>query len=205
MHPTPTVFVVDDDDAVRNAISRLLKSVDLHSETFGSAQDFLDNYDPGRPGCLVLDVRMPGMSGLDLQEILTTKRIMIPVIIVTGHADVPMAVRAMKMGATDFIEKPFNPQALLDSIKQAVVKDTKLREVQSKQMEIAECIAQLTPRERDVMELMIVGKANKVIASDLGLSQKTVEFHRSNVMKKMGVSNAAELVRLVGIYRGDLL
>lgn len=193
----PTVFVVDDDRAVRGAISRLLKTVGLQTKTFDSAQGFLDSYDRDCPGCLVLDVRMPGMSGLDLQETLSAEKISIPVIIITGHADVPMAVRTMKMGAVNFIEKPFSDQLLLDSIQQAIAKDAESRQVGVERAEVNERIAGLTPREREVMDLVASGKTNKNIAFDLKLSQKTVEFHRANVMKKMGVETVVDLVRLL--------
>lgn len=193
----PTVYVVDDDRAVRGAISRLLKTVGLQTKTFDSAQGFLDSYDRDCPGCLVLDVRMPGMSGLDLQETLSAEKISIPVIIITGHADVPMAVRTMKMGAVNFIEKPFSDQLLLDSIQQAIAKDAESRQVGAERAEVNERITGLTPREREVMDLVASGKTNKNIAFDLKLSQKTVEFHRANVMKKMGVETVVDLVRLL--------
>jgi FixJ family two-component response regulator len=199
----PTVFVVDDDSAVRGAISRLLKSVGLKAETYGSAQGFLDGYDSDCPGCLVLDVRMPGMSGLDLQETLIAKRISIPVIIITGHADVPMAVRALKLGALSFIEKPFSDQLLLDSIQQAITEDAKSRRKRANLAVTTERIASLTPREREVMDMVVAGKTNKVIAIELELSQKTVEFHRSNVMKKMGVETVVELVRSLTQYENN--
>lgn len=193
----PTVFVVDDDRAVRGAISRLLKTVGLQTKTFDSAQGFLDSYDRNCPGCLVLDVRMPGMSGLDLQETLSAEKISIPVIIITGHADVPMAVRTMKKGAVNFVEKPFSDQLLLDSIQQALAQDAESRQIGAKRAEVNERIAGLTPREREVMDLVASGKTNKNIAFDLKLSQKTVEFHRANVMKKMGVETVVDLVRML--------
>jgi FixJ family two-component response regulator len=196
MSSEPTVFVVDDDSAVRGAISRLLKSVGLKPVTYGSAQEFLDDYDRSTRGCLVLDVRMPGMGGLDLQQSLADKKVDIPIVIITGHADVPMAVRALQMGAVNFIEKPFSDQLLLDSIQQAIKKDADRRRDQARRTEIEELIAQLTPREREVMDMVIAGKTNKSIALDLRLSKKTVEFHRGNVMKKMNVDSVVELIRL---------
>jgi len=196
MSNEPTVFVVDDDSAVRGAIARLLKSVGLKAKTFGSAREFLDNYDGEAAGCLVLDVRMPGMSGLDLQEALAEQKVTLPIIISTGHADVPMAVRALKLGAVNFIEKPFSDQLLLDSIRQAIQRDTDTRANRARLGEVSERIALLTPRERQVLEMVVAGKTNKSIAHELDLSKKTVEFHRSNVMKKMEVNTVAELIYL---------
>jgi FixJ family two-component response regulator len=196
MSNEPTVFVVDDDSAVRGAIARLLKSVGLKAETFGSAQEFLDKYDSEVGGCLVLDVRMPGMSGLDLQEALAEKNISLPIVIITGHADVPMAVRALKMGAVNFIEKPFSDQLLLDSIRKAIQQDTDTRQNRARLGEVNERMALLTRRERQVLEMVVAGKTNKRIAIELDLSKKTVEFHRGNVMKKMDVNTVAELIYL---------
>ena len=196
MSAEPTVFVVDDDGAVRGAIARLLKSVGLNAKTFESARDFLDNYNRDDAGCLVLDVRMPGMSGLDLQEALAEQKISLPIVIITGHADVPMAVRALKMGAVNFIEKPFSDQLLLDSIRQAIQQDTDIREAEATRGKANERMALLTPRERQVLEMVVAGKTNKRIALELELSKKTVEFHRSNFMKKMEVSTVAELIYL---------
>jgi two-component system, LuxR family, response regulator FixJ len=192
-----TVFVVDDDPAVRESLHWLIESVGLAVKTYGTANEFLEQYNPNIQGCLVLDVRMPGLSGLDLQERLTSKHIEIPTIVITGHADVPMAIRAIKAGALDFIEKPFNDQVLLERIGQALALDAKIRQNQSELAEIAGRLESLTSREREVMQMVVDGKPNKIIADRLGVSQKTVEVHRASVMKKMQVDSLAELVRLV--------
>jgi len=199
----PTVFIVDDDTAVRDALKFLLRSVGHPVETFSSAQDFLTAYRDDRPGCLVLDIRMPGMSGLELQEKLVEKRSILPIIFITGHGDVPMAVEAMQAGAMDFIQKPFRDQDLLDRINQALEKDANNRAALGELNVIRERLASLTPREREVMDLVVNGKANKVIAGDLDLSQRTVEIHRARVMEKMQASSLAHLVRMV-IEVGEL-
>jgi len=191
-----TVFVVDDDQAMRNSLKWLISSVDMRVECFGSADEFLRAHQPGRAGCLLLDVRMPGMSGLELQEVLAERGITVPVIIITGHGDVPMAVRAMKSGAVDFIEKPFNDELLLESIRRALSQDERQRHLQLERAEVAERLVQLTPREREVMDMVTDGKSNKEIASDLGVSAKTVEAHRARVMEKMQAGSLAELVRM---------
>lgn len=192
-----TVFIVDDDAAMLKSLTLLIKSINLNVETYLSATDFLDNYDPARPGCLVLDIRMPGMSGLELQEALDKRDAIIPTIVITGHADVPVAVQAMKRGAVDFLEKPFSDQVLLDQVGRAVAMDAEIRKERTIREAVKQRIELLTPREREVMNLVISGKLNKVIAQELGLSQKTVEFHRARVMKKMMVDSVAELVMLV--------
>lgn len=197
MESKPTVFVVDDDSAVRHSLRWLLESSGLLVETFESAQAFLQAYHPERLGCLVLDVRMPGLSGLDLQEQLQTQDIAIPIIIITGHGDVPMAVRALKEGAIDFIEKPFSEQLLLDRIHQGIALDAEQRIKHAQQAVIQSRIDRLTPREREVMEFVVDGKANKQIAVLLERSQKTIEIHRANFMRKMEVNSLAELVRIV--------
>lgn len=193
----PTVFIVDDDSAVLKGLRLLVKSLRLHVETYLSAQEFLDSYDPARPGCLVLDVRMPGISGLELQEKLRQRNINIPVIIMTGYGEVAVAVEAMKKDAMEFLEKPISGQVLFDRIQKAIAKDARIRQEQAAQKTITSRLELLTSRERQVMDLVIAGKLNKVIARELGISQKTVEFHRSNIMKKMKVESLAELVRLV--------
>lgn len=198
----PTVFVVDDDEAVRNTIGRLVEFVNLIAETFASAQEFLDSYDPIRPGCLVLDVRMPGMSGIKLQAELIEKNIHLPIIFISGHGDVPMAAEAFKKGAVDFIEKPFRNQILLDRIQEALTKDTQFRQKQTELEAAKTKLAILTPREQDVMDLIRAGKPNKVIAGKLGISQRTVEVHRANIMEKMKVDSVAELVTLVNNTSG---
>ena len=192
-----TVFVVDDDDAMRESLTWLIESVGLNVETYASADDFLKSYYPGRPGCVLLDVRMPGMSGLELQGHLQQQQVNVPVIMITGHGDVPMAVRAMKAGAIDFIEKPFNDEQLLESIRNALSIDDTRRDEQAFKAEIASRLAQLTPRESEVMDMVTAGKSNKEIANTLGVSAKTVEAHRAKVMEKMEAGSLAELVRLV--------
>ena len=192
-----TVFVVDDDDAVRTSLRLLLKSVGLPVETFGSAQEFLDSFDADRAGCLVLDIRMPGMSGLELQQKLNEMHAITPIVFITGHGDVPMAVEAMQHGAVDFIQKPFRDQDLIDRINQALERDKENRAGLKERDAIRRRMEQLTPREREVLDLVTQGKANKVIAGDLNVSQRTVEIHRARVMEKMGASSLAHLVRMV--------
>ncbi len=193
----PLVYVVDDDEAVRDSLTLLLKAVGLASQTFSSAAEFLNHYDPEQHGCLVADIRMPGMSGLDLQDELNRDGAQIPLIFITGHGDVPMAVDAMKSGALDFIEKPFRDQDLLDRMQQALAWDKERRIENLKTLAIRERLATLTPRETEVMECVVQGQANKVIAMDLGVSQRTVEIHRARVMEKMAVRSVAKLVRAV--------
>lgn len=200
----PTVFVVDDDEGVRGGLRRLLESVSLKVETYDSAQAFLDDYNLDRHGCLVLDVRMPGMGGLDLQAQLAEQGIRLPVIILTGHADVPIAVSALKAGAVDLIEKPFNGQVLLDRIQHAIQRDAETRRQSAQQFEIGQRLAQLTSRERQVMEMMVAGKASKVIAIDLEISERTVEFHRANIMKKMQARTLAELIQMSHVSARDI-
>ena len=192
-----TVFVVDDDDAVRTSLRLLLKSVGLPVETFASAQEFLDGAEGDRAGCLVLDIRMPGMSGLELQQRLNETHSIVPIVFITGHGDVPMAVEAMQHGAVDFIQKPFRDQDLIDRINQALEKDRDNRAGLRERDAISRRMQQLTPREREVLGLVTQGKANKVIAGDLDVSQRTVEIHRARVMEKMGASSLAHLVRMV--------
>ncbi|HEU4627710.1 MAG TPA: response regulator transcription factor [Steroidobacteraceae bacterium] len=191
------VFVVDDDEAVRSSTKLLLKSVGLPAVTFASAQEFLDNYDPQQPGCVVLDVRMPLMSGLELQQLLNMRGAIIPVIFITGHGDIPMAVEAMQHGAFDFLQKPFRDQDLLDRVQKALEKDRVNRAQLREKARIRERRDSLTPREREILELMTRGKPNKVMAADLGVSQRTVEIHRARVMEKMGATSLAQLVRMV--------
>lgn len=202
--PEPTVFIIDDDREVREAIELLMDSVGLGSRSFESAQAFLDQFDPDIPGCLVLDVRMRGMSGLDLQERLTEAALHPPVIVVTGHGDVPMAVRAVKAGAVDFIEKPFHDQTLLDAVHRAFAQDAKNRGLASRLADIQERLTRLTPRERDILDQVVAGKRNKVIAADLQISQSTVEAHRAKVMEKMEARSLSELMRMMlAIAPGD--
>ena len=194
---TPTVFIVDDDSGVRSSIRVLMKSVGLAATMFASAKEFLDGYHAIQPGCLVLDIRMPGMSGLELQEELNKRGAVIPVIFVTGHADVPMAVEAMRHGAFDFLQKPLRDQDLVDRVQKALAHDRDTRDALKEHGRIRARIASLTPREKEVLDLLTVGKANKMMAQDLGLSQRTVEIHRAHVMEKMGAKSIAQLVRMV--------
>jgi len=204
MNSEPTVFVVDDDQPMRNSLKWLIESIGMKVKTYDSADEFLNNYYPGRAGCLLLDVRMPGMSGLDLQVHLARQDSRLPVIIITGHGDVAMAVKAMKAGAVDFIEKPFHDEELLGSIRNALDYDEQQRSLQSQRAEIAARLVELTPREHEVMEMVTDGKANKEIATALGVSAKTVEAHRARVMDKMRASSLAELVRMALIAGGDV-
>lgn len=194
---SPTVFIVDDDEAVRSSLRLLIKSVGLVPSALGSAREFLEKYDPAQSGCLVLDVRMPEMSGLELQEQLNRQGAVIPVIFITGHGDVPMAVEAMQAGAFDFLQKPFRDQDLIDRIQRALEKDRANRAVLNERTLIRERLESLTPREREVLEMVSSGKPNKIMAADLGVSQRTVEIHRARVMEKMGASSLAQLVRMV--------
>jgi two-component system response regulator FixJ len=192
-----TVFVVDDDKEVRDALQLLMESVGLQVETFGSAQEYLDQFDGERPGCLVLDIRMPGMSGLELQARLAAESVHPPIVIITGHGDVPMAVRAVQAGAVDFVQKPFNDQSLLDSVHRAIEQDAVQRGEVSRIRDIEERLSRLTPREREVLDLVIAGKRNKVIAADMNISQSTVEAHRAKVMEKMQASTLSDLMRMM--------
>ena len=197
MTEDPTVFIVDDDDEVRSALALLMESVGMPTETFESAQVFIQQFNPQRSGCLVLDVRMKGMSGLDLQERLSKEAIYPPIIVITGHGDVPMAVRAVKAGAIDFIEKPFNDQVLLDSIHRAIEQDAQRRGKAMQLAEIENRLARLTPREREILNQVVSGKRNKTIAFDLDISQSTVEAHRSKVMEKMQARSLSDLMRMM--------
>ena len=193
----PTVFVVDDDPGIRDSVTWLFQSVGLPVETYASAQDFLDTYVASQPGCLILDVRLPGMGGLDLLEALRRRGATLPVIVVTAFGEVHSAVRAMKGGAIDVMEKPTRDQALLDRVQQALDLDRRTRASLATRAEAAARYARLTPREVEVLRLIIAGKANKVIASELTRSPKTVEAHRAAIMRKLGVHSIAELVRIV--------
>ena len=193
----PTVFVVDDDPGIRDSVTWLFQSVGLPVETYGSAQKFLDTYVPSRPGCLILDVRLPGMGGLDLLEALRRRGATLPVIVVTAFGEVHSAVRAMKGGAIDVMEKPTRDQVLLDRVQQALELDRRTRATLASRAEAAARYARLSKRELEVLGLIIAGKANKVIATDLKLSPKTVEAHRAAIMRKLGVHSIAELVRIV--------
>jgi FixJ family two-component response regulator len=190
------VFVIDDDSAVRAAIKRLLMAVGLSVETFSSGREFLESNLPDVPGCVVLDVRMPGHSGLDLQRELGEKNIHLPIIFITGHGDIPMSVQAMKAGAVEFLTKPFRDQDLLDAIAQAIDRDRAARKQRAEFAELRECADSLPPREREVMTLVVAGNLNKQIANELGNSEKTIKVHRGQVMHKMHADSLADLVRM---------
>jgi len=194
---TALVYLVDDDDAVRDALGLLFRSIGLPYEAYPSALAFLQRFDPARHACLVADIRMPGLSGLELQQRLIEQRADVPIIFITGHGDVPMAVNAMKSGAVDFVQKPFRDQDLIDRIHKALEHDRARRALHAEQAVIRERIALLTPREKEVMERVVRGQANKVIAMDLGVSQRTVELHRARVMRKLKMRSLAELVHAV--------
>lgn len=190
-----TVFIVDDDEGIRDGLSMLLSTVGQSCRTFASAAEFLDDYDPADRGCLVLDIRMPRMSGLELQAELNVRGSNLPIIFITGHGDIPMAVEAMRHGAMDFIRKPFREQDLLDRINEALDIELVRRKRAIEQNELVDRIDSLTDRETAVFEAVADGKMNKVIGFDLGISERTVEVHRANVMKKLGVRTLAELIR----------
>ncbi len=192
------VYIVDDDELIRDSLKVLVKSVGLHAEAFSSAQLFLDARLPDKPGCLVLDIRMPGLGGLDLQSELQKKDVSIPIIFITGHGTVPMSVRAMKAGAVDFLQKPFEDQELLDAIQHGIKLHSHLRIEQSEINGIRKRIQSLTSREHEILVLVIAGMLNKQIAYDLKLSENTVKTHRARLMRKMAVESLAELVRASG-------
>ena len=192
----PTVFIVDDDRDVRESLQELLESVGLHSQSFGTAQEFLSSPRSGNPSCLVLDVRLPGISGLDLQHELKRGKVGIPIIFLTAHADVPMSVKAMKSGAVEFLTKPFRQQDLLDAIQRSLTRDRIVREKQRDIAELRQRHNKLSVREREVMNLVISGMLNKQIAAELTASEATVKMHRSQVMKKMQANSLPELVRM---------
>ncbi|MBL8482377.1 MAG: response regulator transcription factor [Rhodocyclaceae bacterium] len=202
MQPEGTVHIVDDEADVREALALLVRSVGLVAASYASAYDFLQRYRPGGASCAVLDVRMPGMSGLDLQEKLKRDGIELPIIFMTGHGDVPMAVRAMRAGALDFIEKPFNDQEMLDRIQAAIARDARDRDEAAEMRRMAARQAELTPREREVMALIVAGRLNKQIADELGLSTRTVELHRAHVMEKMQAESLSHLVRMALALEG---
>jgi two-component system, LuxR family, response regulator FixJ len=202
METGPTVFIVDDDKAMRDGVSLLVKSVGLPAKGFPNAQDFLDTYSASEPGCLVLDIRMPGMSGTELHEELLLRKIDLPVIFLTGHGDVPMGIRAMKAGAVDFIEKPPCDQVLLDAIQGAITED-ETRRLQLKEREsVNRRVSSLTERERQVMEHLVRGRNDKQVAGEMSISVRGVAFHRANILKKMGVESLVELAQEVSKLDG---
>ena len=190
------VFIVDDDTSVRRALGQLIRSIGLESQAFPSAQAFLDHPLPEQPCCLVLDLRLPGPSGLDLQSALLKRPRTIPIIFISGHGDVPITARAMKGGAIDFLSKPFNDQDLLDAVQRALAKDRAARVEAAERAVIEKHVATLTPRERQVMALVVRGLLNKQIAAELGAAEKTIKIHRGRMMQKMGAGSVAELVRM---------
>jgi len=192
----PSVFIIDDEEPIRSALTLLMESVGLKAESFASAQEYLEQFDASKSGCIILDVRMPRISGLDLQARLTAEKIHPPIIIITGHGDVPMAVRAVTAGAVDFIEKPFNNQSMLDSVHRAIELDAVQRGESSRLQDIEAHYNSLTPREKEVLQYVIEGKRNKVIAFDMNISQSTVEAHRSKVMEKMTANTLSDLMRM---------
>lgn len=196
MNDRPTVFLVDDDDAVRNALELLLETAQFHTESFASAETFLSACHPDQPGCLVLDIRMPGISGIRLQEMLAARNITLPIIFLTGHGTVPMSAQAFRRGAVDFLEKPFDEDVLLERIREAIRKDRANRELRARQAEAEARLASLTPRETEVMWLVVAGKTNKEIAAALNLSNRTVETHRGRIMEKTGARSLADLITL---------
>ena len=203
MMPDAIVYVVDDDETVRRSLARLVRSVGLKVDTFASAQAFLEHKGQNRPSCLVLDVRLPGLSGLDLQTAMGQSQRTMPIIFITGRGNVPMTVRAMKGGAQDFLEKPFEDQELLDAIQRALARSRAARAEDAERADIEGRLATLTPRERQVLELVVTGLLNKQIAGELGAAEKTIKVHRGRVMKKMQADSVAELVRMTQKARVD--
>jgi len=201
MPPDATVWIVDDDPSIRNSLRWLVESIGLTVRTCASAEEYLRDY-VDAPGCLVTDLRMPGMSGLELQDALAAAGRSVPTIFLTAHAEVPIAVRTLKKGALDFIEKPFSNQQLLDSIRRAIATDQAAREALARRTVATERLRALSPREQEITDGIVGGKSNKEIAAELGLSIKTVEFHRSHIMKKMGADSLAGLVHLVLFAKG---
>lgn len=194
---TATVFIVDDDPDVRRSVSLLVRSIGLVEESFPTAQEFLEHYDPAKPGCLVLDIRMPGMSGLELQKALHSAETVPPIIFITAHGEIPCASQALRGGAVDFIQKPFSPQTLLERVREAVQKDHERRRKSAMARSIRERIKRLTDREREIMDLLSRGDSTKQIAQRLSISPKTVDNHRAKVLEKMNVDNPTQLAHLL--------
>jgi FixJ family two-component response regulator len=192
----PTVYVVDDDPDVLKAIERLLESTGLSVSTFSSPHQFLESYDRNAPGCLVLDLALPGLSGLELQQLLEQQASQLPIVFLTGHGDIATSVQAMKHGAADFLTKPVDDTALIAAIHEGLARDQALRRARLEQERVAKCLGTLTERERQVLELIVAGRLNKQIAAELGTAEKTIKFHRGNLMRKMDVRVVADLVRL---------
>ncbi len=201
---TPIAFIVDDDEAVRDSLGLLLKAAGIGSRSYESAESFLADFEPREYGCLVLDIRMPGMDGLELQSVLQQRNAALPIVFITAHGDVPMAVEAVRRGAVDFIQKPFDDDALVEKVSDALTASVQQHEEELERSEIRRRVDSLTARERQVMTQVVRGKANKVIASDLGVSQRTVEIHRSRVMEKMQAGSLAQLVRMVLVAEADI-
>lgn len=199
MHSEGTVFIVDDHDAFRDSLHRLLESSGFSAESYCNAEEFLDAYDPERPGCLILDIRMPGMSGIELQEKLAREGVRTPVIMISAHGDVETAVRAMLTGAVDFIKKPYDVTHLLDRVQQALEHEARMRRERARQAEVDTRMSLLTPREREVMQLLACGQTPKEIAFELDVCRKTVDVHRSHIMTKLGVDSLIDLARMVQV------
>lgn len=197
MNNDATVYVVDDDEAIRQSLKMLIGAIGLQARVFADAPSFLDAFDPALRGCIVADLSMPGMSGLEMQERLNALNCRMPIIFLSGHGDVPAAVRALQKGAVDFLEKPFNPKVLLERIEASVRVDSEISAADKRKAEVASRMDSLTPREREIMVMVADGKASKVIALDLGISERTVELHRSRIMKKMSARSVADLVRMI--------
>ena len=199
----PVVYLVDDDDAAREYLQWLLETAGWNVQAFDGAQGFLDAYDPSRPGCLVTDVRMPGLSGLDLQRELATRSIRLPIIMISAFAEVPMAVRAMRDGAVDFLEKPFDGQRLVERVRSALESDCNQRAEQAQRDAVAASLARLTPRQLSVLEGLTAGKPSKVIAAELGVSPRTVDVHRFRLLHQLGAQSLPDLFRRVLLVRGE--
>jgi two-component system response regulator FixJ len=201
---TPVVFIVDDDDAVRDSLGLLLRSAGMNTQGYPSAETFLEDFDDNMVGCLVLDIRMPGMNGLELQANLAQRHSTLPVVFITAHGDIPMAVEAVRMGASDFVQKPFDDTEIVSKVSAAMEDGQRHHEEEAMRHVVLERLTTLTARERHVMDEVITGKANKVIAADLGISQRTVEIHRARVMAKMKVTSLAQLVRAVLVAEASI-
>jgi FixJ family two-component response regulator len=193
------VFIIDDDPFYRRSSERLVRSVGFDVQSFETARDFMSSRRPNVPSCLILNVRLPGLSGLDLQRVLTEASVHIPIIFVTGHGDIPMSVQAMKAGAVEFLTKPFRDQALLDAIRQAIGRDQAARRQHARNADLRRRYESLKPREREVFKCVVSGMLNKQIADELGATERTVKFHRGNIMRKMQVKSLAELVRMAEV------